>query len=76
MTYCDSLYLQINEISLINYNLDGFVGILYEKLFTMLHQLKKQKIKWMMSNSDTKLVLDSFSDCKKYNIQKYCVEEL
>lgn len=29
-----------------------------------------------MSNSDTELILNLFSDEKKYNIEKYCVEEL
>jgi DNA adenine methylase len=70
MVYCDPPYVQINTTSFVNYNSDGFEGILHEKLFTMLHDLKKQKIKWMMSNSDTELVLDSFSDKKKYNIEK------
>jgi DNA adenine methylase len=70
MAYCDPPYVPINETSFVNYNLDGFEGVLHEKLFTMLHKLKNKNIKWMMSNSDTKLVLDAFSDCKKYNIQK------
>jgi DNA adenine methylase len=70
MVYCDPPYVPINATSFVNYNSDGFEGVLHEKLFTMLHELKKQKIKWMMSNSDTELVLDSFSDDKKYNIEK------
>jgi len=70
MVYCDPPYVPINATSFVNYNSDGFEGVLHEKLFTMLHELKKQKIKWMMSNSDTKLVLDSFSDKKKYYIEK------
>jgi len=70
MVYCDPPYVPINATSFVNYNSDGFEGVLHEKLFTMLHELKKQKINWMMSNSDTKLVLDSFSDKKKYNIEK------
>lgn len=70
MVYCDPPYVPINETSFVNYNLDGFEGVLHEKLFTMLHELKNKNIKWMMSNSDTKLVLDAFSDNKKYNIQK------
>jgi DNA adenine methylase len=70
MVYCDPPYVPINATSFVNYNSDGFEGVLHEKLFTMLHELKKQKIKWMMSNSDTELVLDSFSDEKKYNIEK------
>jgi DNA adenine methylase len=70
MVYCDPPYVPINATSFVNYNSDGFEGVLHEKLFTMLHELKKQKIKWIMSNSDTELVLDSFSDNKKYNIEK------
>ena len=70
MVYCDPPYVPINATSFVNYNSDGFEGVLHEKLFTMLHELKKQKIKWMMSNSDTELVLYSFSDKKKYKIEK------
>lgn len=36
----------------------------------MLHELKKQDVKWLMSNSCTKLVLDSFNDKKKYSVEK------
>jgi len=60
MVYCDPPYVPINATSFVNYNSDGFEDILHEKLFRMLHELKKQKIKWMMSNSDNKLVLNSF----------------
>ena len=70
MVYCDPPYVPVNATSFVNYNSDGFEGVLHEKLFTMLHELKKQKIKWIMSNSDTELVLDSFSNKKKYNIEK------
>jgi DNA adenine methylase len=57
MVYCDPPYVPINATSFVNYNSDGFEGVLHEKLFKMLYELKKQKIKWIMSNSDTELVL-------------------
>jgi hypothetical protein len=36
----------------------------------MLHELKKQNIKWIMSNSHTQLVIDSFNDKNLYSTQK------
>jgi DNA adenine methylase len=62
--------MKMNSTSFVGYTSDGFDLKLHEKLFKMLYELKKQDIKWMMSNSCTKLVLDSFNDKKKYSIEK------
>jgi DNA adenine methylase len=70
MVYCDPPYVPINATSFVSYTTDGFEGVLHNKLFEMLDELKQKDIKWMMSNSDTKLVINTFSDNKKYNIEK------
>lgn len=69
-TFFDPPYVPMNATSFVGYTSDGFDLKLHEKLFKMLHELKKQDIKWMMSNSCTKLVLDSFNDKKKYSVEK------
>ncbi len=68
--FSDPPYVPMNATSFVGYTSDGFDLKLHEKLFKMLHELKKQNIKWMMSNSCTNLVLDSFNDKKKYSIEK------
>ena len=70
MVYCDPPYVPENATSFVSYTADGFEGVLHEKLFKMLDELKNKNINWMMSNSDTKLVTDAFSDKKKYTIDK------
>ena len=69
-TFSDPPYFPMNATSFVGYTSDGFDLKLHEKLFKMLHELKKQNVNWMMSNSCTKLVLDSFNDKKKYSIKK------
>jgi len=66
----DPPYVPLNATSFVGYTSDGFDLKLHEKLFKMLHELKKQNVNWMMSNSHTKLVLDSFDDKKKYSVEK------
>jgi DNA adenine methylase len=68
--YLDPPYRKINATSFVGYNADGFSEEMHEKLFKMLHELKKEKIQWMMSNSSVKSVTDSFNDKKKYSIEK------
>jgi DNA adenine methylase len=70
LIYCDPPYVPINASSFVSYTADGFEGILHKKLFKLLHELKDKNIKWIMSNSDTKLVIDSFSDNDKFITQK------
>ena len=68
--YNDPPYVPLNATSFVGYTSDGFDLKLHEKLFIMLHNLKKQNINWMMSNSNTSLVLNSFNDKKIYSIKK------
>jgi len=68
--FLDPPYVPLNATSFVGYTSDGFDLKLHEKLFKMLHELKKQNVNWMMSNSHTKLVLDSFDDKKKYSVEK------
>jgi DNA adenine methylase len=70
MVYNDPPYVPMNATSFVGYTSDGFDLKLHEKLFKMLHELKKQNVKWIMSNSHTKLVIDSFNDKKLYSTQK------
>lgn len=70
MVYCDPPYVPLNATSFVSYNADGFEGLLHEKLFKLLKELKDKNINWIMSNSYTKLVVDNFNDDKKYIIQK------
>ena len=70
MVYCDPPYVPLNATSFVSYTADGFEGVLHEKLFKILDELKNKNINWMMSNSDTKLVTDAFSNKTKYNTEK------
>jgi DNA adenine methylase len=70
MIYLDPPYVPLNATSFVGYTADGFEGTMHKKLFEMLEELKNKNINWMMSNSDTTLVLDSFKDIKKYIIEK------
>lgn len=67
--FLDPPYFPMNATSFVGYTSDGFDLKLHEKLFKILHELKKQNVNWMMSNSYTKLVLDSFKE-KKYSVEK------
>lgn len=60
MIYQDPPYVPINANSFVGYTSDGFDLKLHEKLFNINTELKRKNINWMMSNSDTKLVLDKF----------------
>jgi DNA adenine methylase len=70
MAYLDPPYVPLNATSFVGYTSDGFDLKLHKKLFEMVNELKENKINWMMSNSDMKLVTDNFSDNKKYSIEK------
>jgi DNA adenine methylase len=69
-TFLDPPYFPLNATSFVGYTSDGFDLKLHEKLFKMLDELKKQNIKWMMSNSSAKIVIDTFNDNKKYSVKK------
>lgn len=68
--YLDPVYVKLDKNSFVDYTADGFNEETHKKLFKMLDELKKDNVKWMMSNSHTKLVLDSFNDNKKYSVEK------
>ena len=68
--FFDPPYFPMNATSFVGYTSDGFNQETHEKLFKMLHELKKQDIKWMMSNSSAEYVLDCFDDKKKYSLKK------
>lgn len=68
--YCDPPYVSLNSTSFVDYTVDGFNQETHDKLFKMLHELKKQNINWMMSNSSAEYVIKSFNDIKKYSIEK------
>ena len=63
--YLDPPYAPENESSFVGYTKDGFGKDVHKKLFEEIKKLKN--IKFVMSNSCVKLVLDNF---KLYNIEK------
>ncbi len=68
-TYLDPPYIGEDPKSFVGYNLDGFNQETHDKLFNILKKLKIQDINWMMSNSDTEYVKESFKNKKDYNIE-------
>jgi DNA adenine methylase len=58
--YLDPPYAPEKETSFVGYNMVGFDIEQHNKLFTLCHELYDQKIKFMMSNSNVKLVIDAF----------------
>ena len=64
--YLDPPYLPEKETSFVSYNLEGFNIDKHNQLFNLCHQLKENKIKFLMSNSNVKLIHDSFNN---YNIE-------
>ncbi len=68
--FSDPPYVKLDKNSFVDYTGDGFNQETHEKLFKMLHELKKQNIKWMMSNSSAEYVLKCFNDKKKYYVEE------
>ncbi len=68
--YLDPIYYKLVKNSFVDYTSDGFSQETHDKLFDMLHELKKQDIKWMMSNSSAEYVIQCFNDTKKYSTEK------
>jgi DNA adenine methylase len=58
--YLDPPYAPEKTTSFVKYNSDGFDIEQHKKLFSMCENLMSNKIKFMMSNSYVKLVIDSF----------------
>lgn len=68
--FCDPPYYKLDKNSFVDYTSDGFNQETHDKLFKILHELKKQNINWMMSNSSADYVIKCFEDKKKYSIEK------
>jgi DNA adenine methylase len=65
--YLDPPYVPINKKSFDSYNVDGFSNDNHKELFSLCDQMKRNKVKFIMSNSNTDMVLEHF---KNYNIIK------
>ena len=66
--YLDPPYVPEKKTSFVGYNLNGFDLENHNKLFKHILNLKDKKIKFVLSNSKTDLVLDSFKDYQKEDI--------
>lgn len=62
--YLDPPYVPENNKSFTRYNIDGFTLEKHKKLFKMCHKINKKNIRFLMSNSCTKMVKDSFKNYK------------
>lgn len=65
--YLDPPYVPENTSSFVKYNLNGFPLKEHQKLFEIILNFKKRNINFLLSNSYTPLVIDTF---KEYNIIK------
>jgi DNA adenine methylase len=68
--YLDPVYFKLDKNSFVDYTTDGFNQSTHDKLFKILHELKKEQINWTMSNSSAEYVLKCFDDKKKYSVKK------
>jgi DNA adenine methylase len=66
--YLDPPYVPEKLTSFVKYNLDGFDIKQHKKLFNMCNTLSKNNIKFMMSNSNSELVIKYFPK-KKYSTE-------
>ena len=65
--YLDPPYAPETETSFVGYTDSGFVLKDHTNLFELCHKMKVNKIEWLMSNADVKLIRDNFKD--EYNIE-------
>lgn len=63
--YLDPPYVPENENSFVGYTLNGFNLENHKKLFSLIHKINNFNIKFMLSNSNVKMVNDNFNN---YNI--------
>jgi DNA adenine methylase len=71
--YLDPPYVPENATSFVGYTSDGFPLESHKKLFEMIKSFNRKKIKFMMSNSNVKLVTDTFKPTKTNH---YKIEEI
>lgn len=70
MIFLDPPYVPINlTSSFVGYTFEGFDKSTHKKLFDLLNEMKNNKKKWMMTNSNTDYVLENFDE-KKFTIKK------
>lgn len=65
--YLDPPYVPESVTSFVGYTSDGFSLENHKKLFEMIKSLNEKKIKFMMSNSNVRLVTDEFKTPYKIN---------
>lgn len=65
--YLDPPYVPINTKSFVSYVSDGFNK--HDILFNLCLEITNKKISFLMSNSDVKVIKDTFNDDKKYIIK-------
>lgn len=68
--YLDPPYVPEKSTSFVGYTSDGFSLENHLKLFKLCKSLKEKNIEFLMSNSDTKLIEESFITEDSYNIRK------
>jgi len=69
--YLDPPYVQETKTSFVGYSLEGFSPQKSRLLFQQCHQWTKKGVSWVMSNSDTPLLQETFPEEtpeKKYHI--------
>ena len=67
--YLDPPYVPENPQSFVKYTHDGFNLETHQELFRILKELHQQKIKLVLSNSNVELVLDTFREFSRENLQ-------
>lgn len=70
--YLDPPYAPEKETSFVKYNLDGFNLEQHKKLLMLCNNLMLSNIKFMMNNSNIKLVNNAFSNIKYKTIIIKC----
>ena len=69
LVYLDPPYVPVNDKSFTNYVKNGFTIDQHKKLFKLVNAFKFKQIKFIMNNSDVKIVNDYFKDYQKINLE-------
>jgi DNA adenine methylase len=71
LVYADPPYAPVQKTSFVGYTKDGFGLDSHISLFSLMHSLREQKVRVVMSNADVEMVRESFSPDKwKYDTIK------